>query len=223
VRECGSARVRECESARVRECERNCGCVLNIGVWSDWRVRRAPTGLAELAHLPQNCWGRLNSIAPGRPSVFEQLKPRSASSASRDGAFRFPSGGFSRSGPAPAGDASPAARLKACRRTSSWPLASKPADGRLPGRSPQSLPTTLPRPLASACRRRTSSPAAQAGSLPATAPPPLAPNPAADAAVPCILYPISCPPPFPPSTARCGPPRPGLCSPRPPDGCPQPQ
>jgi hypothetical protein len=53
VRKCGSTEVRECGSVNVD------GSPLH-DPFGDWAARRAPTGLVNLAHLPQNCWGRLN-------------------------------------------------------------------------------------------------------------------------------------------------------------------
>jgi hypothetical protein len=104
----------------------------------------APTGLARLAHLPQNCWGRSGPVrsdwprAVGRqipqsaPSccygdAWERrllrndrplrLKPCSCRASARDRACRSPSGGFSRCGgaaPARPGHTNTNARTARC-------------------------------------------------------------------------------------------------------------
>ena len=100
VRKCESAKVRKCGSAEVRKWG-------GRGSSARAEAETPPPGSRTLAHLPHKRWGRLNFHELRRACT--QLKPRSASAASRDEAYRFPSGGFSRS------------RRRACRGSDRCP------------------------------------------------------------------------------------------------------
>jgi hypothetical protein len=87
------AEVRKCVSAGVRECGS-----AGVGATNGIELRRrGPSPACSGSHpLPQAGEGINVAHARGAFPLL-QLKPRSASAASRDGACRFPSGGFTRS------------------------------------------------------------------------------------------------------------------------------